>query len=164
MNKDLVKRAKQIVAQIKYITIASVTPDGKPWNSPVFTAYDENFNFYWNSWTENQHSINVANLPQVFLVIYDSTSAEGTGQGVYIEATVEVVTDKEEIESPRLLMQARKDKLSSKLRSADEFLGDYPRRVYKAIPKRIWMNGEGAVNGNYVDTRVELDFAEFTKK
>lgn len=157
IKDTLITRAKAIIHQIKYITIASVTPEGKPWNSPVFAAFDEHYNFYWNSWRENQHSQNIAYLPEVFLVIYDSTVAEGTGEGVYIQARVEVVTDKKEIESSRLLMQARKDKPSSKLRSSDEFLGDYPRRVYKAIPQRIWMNGDGDVQGNYVDVRVELE-------
>jgi hypothetical protein len=45
--KDLSRRAKEIIEKIQYATIASVTEHGMPWNSPVFTAYDKNFNFYW---------------------------------------------------------------------------------------------------------------------
>jgi hypothetical protein len=45
--KDLSRRAKEIIAKIEYVTIASVTNEGLPWNSPVFTAYDEGYNFYW---------------------------------------------------------------------------------------------------------------------
>ena len=57
-------------------------------------------------------------------------------------------------------MQKRKEKSSSKLKSVNEFLGDNPRRVYKAIPKKIWMNDVGEVNGNYVDKRIEFSVSE----
>jgi mRNA-degrading endonuclease RelE of RelBE toxin-antitoxin system len=26
---------------------------GKPWNSPVYCAFDKNYNFFWASWKEN---------------------------------------------------------------------------------------------------------------
>jgi len=31
-----------------------------------------------------------------------------------------------------------------------------PRRVYKAVLEKVWINGEGDVNGEYIDTRVEI--------
>jgi general stress protein 26 len=76
--------AKEIIEKIQYITIATVSKDGEPWNTPVYSAYDEDYNFYWISWKENQHSKNIAENNQVFSVIYDSTVPEGTGEGVYI--------------------------------------------------------------------------------
>jgi len=154
--KDLTERAKEIIEKILYITIATVTKDGQPWNSPVYSAYDDNYNFYWNSWNENQHSKNIASNNNVFLVIYNSTAAEGTGEGVYIQAKAQKVTDRKEIEKAIELLQTRKNKPSSKLRSAEEFLGDYPRRVYKAVPEKFWMNDDGEVDGNYVDKRQEV--------
>jgi|SRR3989344_2464761 len=153
-NED---KTKQIIEKILYITLATSSKDGKPWNSPVYSAFDEGYNFYWNSWRENQHSINIKENPQVFIVIYDSTVSEGTGEGVYIQATAHELTDKEEIEQARAILQQRKAKPSSKLRSAKEFMGIYPRRVYKAIPEKIWMNDVGDINGNYIDIRVEVE-------
>lgn len=50
----------------------------------------------------------------------------------------------------------RKNKPSSKLRDASEFMGEYPRRIYKAVPEKFWMNVAGEINGNYVDKRVEV--------
>jgi general stress protein 26 len=70
---DLSERAKEIISKILYITIATVTPEGKPWNSPVYSAFDEDYNFYWNSWKENQHSKNIERNNDIFIVIYDST-------------------------------------------------------------------------------------------
>lgn|SRR3990167_5091914 len=154
--EDLSEKAKKIIEKILYITIATVSKDGQPWNSPVFSAYDESYNFYWNSWKENQHSKNIAENNKVFIVIYDSTVPERMGEGVYIQAKAFMITDEKEIEEARMLLSKRKSKPSSKLRSPAEFLGEYPRRVYKAVPEKVWVNGNGDINGNYIDIRTEV--------
>ena len=152
---NLIKRAKEIIEKILYITIATSSKDGKPWNSPVYSAFDEHCNFYWASWKENQHSKNIKENNNVFLVIYDSTVQEGTGEGVYIQAKAHEIIDKKEIEIALRYLYKRKGQYPKK-REAKEFLGDYPRRVYKAIPEKVWMNDVGEVNGNYIDKRVEV--------
>ena len=35
------KRAVEILKQIKYATLATVTSEGQPWNSPVKNEYDK---------------------------------------------------------------------------------------------------------------------------
>lgn len=152
----LSKRAKEIINKILYITIATVSKDGQPWNSPVYSTFDENYNFYWNSWKENQHSKNIALNNNIFIVIYDSTVPEGTGEGVYVQAKAEMVTDKNEMKRALEILQKRKKRPSSKLRSINEFMGEYPRRVYKAVPQKFWMNTDSDVNGNFIDTREEV--------
>ncbi len=47
-----------------------------------------------------------------------------------------------------------------KKREPNEFLENYPRRVYKAVPEKFWINGDGKVKGNYIDIRVEIDLLE----
>lgn len=153
---DLTAKAKAIIHKILYITIATVDRTGQPWNSPVYSVFDESYNFYWNSWKDSQHSKNIAANSKIFLVIYDSTSAEGTGEGVYIQARAEMITDKTEMKKALSLMFARKTKPTKKLRSPEEFTGDYPRRIYKAIPEKIWMNDDGEINGNFIDIRREV--------
>jgi nitroimidazol reductase NimA-like FMN-containing flavoprotein (pyridoxamine 5'-phosphate oxidase superfamily) len=58
------------VRDIKYITIATASKTGQPWNSPVYSAFDGAYNFYWASDREGQHSRNIRENPQVFLAIY----------------------------------------------------------------------------------------------
>ncbi|MBI2327880.1 pyridoxamine 5'-phosphate oxidase family protein [Candidatus Curtissbacteria bacterium] len=41
---DLAEKAKQIISKIIYITIATTSKDGQPWNSPVYSAYDDKYN------------------------------------------------------------------------------------------------------------------------
>lgn len=150
-NKNLVDKAKEILEKIIYITIASVTKDGEPWNSPISAYFDDQYNFYWASWTENQHSQNIRQNPNVFLVIYDSTAPEGTGEGVYIKAKAYELNDKEEIE--KALSSRHKDKS----RQADDYMSEKPLRLYKAIPEKVWINVDGEFNGNYVDKRIEVN-------
>jgi general stress protein 26 len=153
MNADLIKRAKEIIEKILYITIATSNTSGEPWNSPVYSAFDQQYTFYWISWKENQHSKNIAENKNVFLVIYDSTVPEGTGEGVYIQAKAYEVSDEKEIEKALKLIYGRINKTPRKVQ---EFREDYPRRIYKAVPEKIWMNDTSKINGNYIDTRVEI--------
>jgi len=146
------QRAKEILSKIQYATIATVTPDGKPWNSPVAHEIDENYVIYWFSDKENQHSKNVRANPYAFIVIYDSTAPEGTGEGVYIEADVEELNNADEINKVR---NAKKGKVVD---DANEFLGNAIRRCYKATPKRMWMNDAEEKDEKFIrDYRVELD-------
>ncbi len=150
-------RAKEILEKIIYITIASVGEDGKPWNSPVYSAFDEGLNFYWASDREGQHSKNVRSNGDVFLVVYDSTAPEGTGEGVYFKAQAFELDDEEVIVQARKVTQSRKGKPAAD-DEAKKFTGDNIRRVYKAVPKRVWMNDvENDESGNYTrDIRVEI--------
>lgn len=154
-DSSLIDKAKEIISKILYINIATSTKDGIPWNSPVYSAYDESYNFYWASDQNGQHSKNIKENNQIFIVIYDSTVLEGTGEGVYIQAKAHALTDENEILEALEVLDKRVGK--TKERNANEFLGKYPRRVYKAVLEKVWMNGDGDVNGNYIDIRMEVD-------
>lgn len=45
MNPDT-QRAREIIQNTIYITIATVCEDGSPWNTPVYAAFDDQFNFF----------------------------------------------------------------------------------------------------------------------
>lgn len=150
---DETKRAKEIIARIQYITIATVTEDGKPWNSPVYCAFDEHYAFYWASWERNVHSQNIIRSGNVFLVIYDSTVPAGTGKGVYMDASARVLSDREEILHATNYLYAREGKIP---RKPEEFMPPYPRRIFAAVPKRVWVNADAKSQGNFVDARTEI--------
>ncbi|MDE1856370.1 MAG: pyridoxamine 5'-phosphate oxidase family protein [Candidatus Micrarchaeota archaeon] len=149
-----VRKAKETIRKILYITIAT-SSSSRPWNSPVYSAFDKNFNFYWASWKDNQHSKNIRKNANAFVVIYDSRAAEGTGFGVYMSGRAYQLEreDNEDIGIGAKLLAVRK---GGKPRRIDEYLNSYPRRMYKFVPKRVWVNSDGKVNGNYVDTRTDI--------
>jgi len=149
------KRATDIIKKIRYATLATVTPEAKPWNSPVAHEYDQDLNIYWFSDKEGQHSKNVRANGEVFIVIYDSTVPEGEGEGVYIQAKVIELSDPEEIR------HARRIKKGPDMDAPDDFMGDAIRRVYKATPQKVWMNDADVKDGVFIrDYRVELDLDE----
>jgi general stress protein 26 len=153
VGEDLAARAKKIIDRIIYVTVATSTNDGVPWNSPVSAAHDADYNFYWASWVENVHSRNIRENEDVFLVIYDSTAPEGMGEGVYIKAKACELTDRAEIEKAIRTCSQRDGREPD---SPDDYSGAQPRRMYKAVPEKAWVNGFGDVDGNYVDIRTEI--------
>lgn len=157
MEDKHLTRAKEIIQKILYINIATVSKDGQPWNTPVYSAYDEDYNFFWASDQNGQHSTNIKENNKIFIVIYDSTAPEGTGEGVYILAKAYELTNEEEISHALSYLDGRANKQKDSKTRVTEFQGEMPRRVYKAVPERVWANDDGEINGNYIDIRIEVD-------
>jgi len=150
----LYDKAQEIISTIEYINIATITKKWTPWNTPVYTWYDkEKLTWYRFSWKDNIHSQNIRNNSSVFVTIYDSTVPADSGIGIYLEWNAY------EISNPKEILHAMKiiyTKQNKKLRAIKEFLTHFPRRVYKFIPKKAWINGSWEINGNYIDTRTAL--------
>ncbi len=151
------EKAKSIIKKIIYITIATASEDGKPWNSPVYSVYDENYVFYWVSPRDTQHSRNIENNGYAFLVIYDSTVPEGTGEGVYIQAQASVVTNLKEMAKAAYLLYTRKKK---PIKDISHFLDLRPRRIYKAVPEKIWLNATEKIGDDMCDKRIEVNLLQ----
>ncbi|MFZ1484145.1 MAG: pyridoxamine 5'-phosphate oxidase family protein [Candidatus Saccharimonadales bacterium] len=158
MSEQYEKRAKEIIDKIAYATIATSSPDGQPWNSPVYYNHDEKMNMYWVSDKNGQHSKNIKENSRVFIVLYDSTAPEGEGVGVYIQAIASQVTD------PKEILKVRRIKKGSHFQqSPDDFLGDSIRYMYKAVPEKIWLNEAEVVDGAFIrDYRVEISIDKLT--
>ncbi len=147
------KTAKKVLEKIPYMTLATVTPDGQPWNSPVYTAYTKDYTFYWASDQANIHSQNIKNNSNVFAVIFDSTASANTGFGIYLKGKATIVTNPiEMLQAMTLLYTRAKDKLVA----IETFMHHFPRRLYKFVPEIAWVNGDGTKDGDYVDIRTEI--------
>ena len=151
-------RARDIIKRIIYVTVATVSSAGEPWNSPVYSAYDDRA-FYWTSSPLAQHSRNIEDNSKVFLVIYDSTAPEGSGEGVYIQASAAALKDRAEIEQAKRIMAGRVGKELGP--ETDRLLAAGMQRIYRARPERVWINGfEHDENEAYVrDIRIEIPFS-----
>lgn len=152
---ELTDRAKEIISEIQYITVASVDENGMPWNAPVFTAYDEKFNFYWGTHKDSQKAKNIRANNNVFLVIYNSTLPAGKGEGVYIKATAEEITDPEEAKRAYKLIIDRHAPVS--YYNWESTQGNGPIRLYKAVPIKAWVNDGDKIDSFYVDVRTEIN-------
>jgi uncharacterized protein YhbP (UPF0306 family) len=88
--------AQTILSHLPYITLATATTDGIPWNAPVYAAFDETYTFFWVSAKYARHSQNIKANPRIAMVVYDSTVPPGTGTGVFMEARAYELTDEQE--------------------------------------------------------------------
>jgi hypothetical protein len=107
-NPAVLARARQILAGTIYGTLATSSPDGLPWASPIFFGYDAAWNLYWSSTQVAQHSQNLyANQGHAAIAIYSTDRAEGQGQGLYLAGTAtEVAAAAVEAVIPLLLQRA----------------------------------------------------------
>lgn len=151
---DHVAKAKEILANIRYVTIATASKMAEPWGTPVLAVFDEQYNCYWTSMNNTQHSHNIQENPRVFLTCFDSTVLPGEGGGVYMEAQAMEMTDFTEITGAAELLYARKNK---PVRNAEEFLGDSLKRMYKAAPKKFWITLDEDAKNDPLKAKQEIN-------
>jgi general stress protein 26 len=151
---ELAERASHTLKRIENAVLATVAPDGLPWNSPLFVAYDETLTVFWSSRRDAAHSINLAANPQVLLVVFDSSSPDESGAAVYIRGSALVLTDGESVQRAENHLAQRKKKTP---KTAAEFSGQSPHRVYALSPETVWTNVVKRANGHYFDERIAID-------
>jgi dihydrofolate reductase/uncharacterized protein YhbP (UPF0306 family) len=83
--------ARRIIGTNHYLTLATADRDGRPWASPVYYTPDGGSDFYWVSRPDSRHSRNLAERPEVGIVIFDSQVPLFTGEAVYLTAHAEQV-------------------------------------------------------------------------
>jgi uncharacterized protein YhbP (UPF0306 family) len=86
---DLGAIARAIIDSNMYMTLGTADENGRPWVSPVYYVPEGYVDFYWVSSPEAKHSRNLAARPEVSIVIFDSRTPVGSGQGVYMSAVAE---------------------------------------------------------------------------
>lgn len=156
--KEQKEKARRIIADNIYMTIATASPNGEPWISPVFFAYDDAYNLYWVSERASRHSGLIRDNDRVAIVIFDSRAPEGESDGVYFEAHAQELEDKKELEHAIAVLGERVTVDEFRVEGAHEVTGDGVWRIYKAVPEKTYTLSKGEYrDGQYVDTRVEVD-------
>lgn len=157
MIADLNKRAKKIIEQNQYMSIASSDGNGQPWVSPVVYGQDEKFNLYFISLPDSVHSKNIVVNPRVTVAIFDSHQNFGEGVGLQIEGVIEKVPL---IKLPLLikLYFGRKwpyanNIIKTYLNGFKKLLDNHSYQAYVFKPDVVWMNDPNSK----IDVRVKID-------
>ncbi|MBM3210164.1 pyridoxamine 5'-phosphate oxidase family protein [Candidatus Saccharibacteria bacterium] len=79
----------EILDGVRVGSLATVQQDGRPWNTPLHLAFDEE-NVYWLSSPETVHSKNIAERPQISIVIWSPDKSSGL-KGIYIQSTAQAL-------------------------------------------------------------------------
>jgi len=158
---ELENRALELLTNNEYINIATVTSDGRPWNTPVYAVYDQSMNLYWSSWKKAEHSENIRDNGRVFITIYDSTRKRGDNNRrcLYLAGAALEIVDQAEVEQVLLRLYGEGET------DASLFLGAGQRRVYKAVPQSAWLNdkSERQVTAETIKMRIELSLDKLCK-
>ena len=130
--------AHELVAANLYMTLASADAAGVPWASPVWFAARGLDQFVWASKPGARHSLNIAANPQVSLVIFDSTKAEGEGSALYVSATATLVDDTE-FEDALAVYNARTVERGLGLWDASRLQEGARHRLYQAVAREAFV-------------------------
>ena len=138
-HADASGQAREIVGSVPYVTIASAGADGTPWASPVWFAHVAYREFAWVSRPDTRHSLNLAERPEVSLVVFDSRVALGNGRAVYLEAAAGEVNDTGEIERLMAAFSQQSVAQGGVEWDAADVTGRAELRLYRAKVRRAWL-------------------------
>ena len=129
--------ARELIAANRYMTLATADASGRPWISPVWFAPDDG-GFLWISRPDSRHSRNLAERPELALVIYDSTVLPAERQALYVEAVAEQLDGE-----PRDVAVARysEHSVAQDLEplTIDEVTESSPLRIFRAAVTAAFM-------------------------
>lgn len=95
MAPSLDAMARSVIDGNRYLTLGTRDAAGRPRLSPVYYTPARYTDFYWVSSPDARHSRNVAEQPDVEIVIFDSTAEIGKGRAVYLSATARQIGEDE---------------------------------------------------------------------
>ncbi|MGP3962153.1 pyridoxamine 5'-phosphate oxidase family protein [Nonomuraea sp. 3N208] len=153
----LEEMARTLIDTTRYMALGTVDPDGRPRVSPVYYAPDGYHDLYWISTPEAQHSRNIAERPEVSMVIFDSTAPIGTAQAVYLLATAERLPDDEFERHVDHACRARFPE--QQVFPREQLQGSAPLRLYRAhvTEHSVHVRGSDPVHGKGIDSRLVVD-------
>jgi hypothetical protein len=137
---DLAKTARRIIDANSYMTLGTADANGRPWATPVWFAPEGYIDFIWVSRPGTRHSGNIADRPEVGIVIFDSTVPVGQAEAVYIEATAQQVPAAE-VESAIAIFSARLETDGGRPWHVTDVVGPADFRMYRARASAHYLLG-----------------------
>jgi hypothetical protein len=135
-NDDI---AREILGARSYVVLATADDQGVPWATPVWFAMEDPAELFWVSYPAARHSQNIGVRPQVGMVVFDSTVAPGSGQGVYMSAVAEQLTDPNAIERGIVIFSRASVREGAGAMSLDDVTGQARLRLYRAHVQESWI-------------------------
>jgi nitroimidazol reductase NimA-like FMN-containing flavoprotein (pyridoxamine 5'-phosphate oxidase superfamily) len=134
---DLAGHAHELLDANRYLVLGTVDPDGRPWTSPVYFSADDHREFYWVSATDSRHSRNIADRPQISIVVFDSSVAPYHGRAVYAVGEARTLTGDDLDRGLRVYPGQSARGATSVTRQ--DVTGSSPYRLYRATASDMWV-------------------------
>jgi Pyridoxamine 5'-phosphate oxidase len=136
-HEDIAAHARAIIDTNLYLTLGTVGGDGLPWTSPVYFAPLGDRAFCWSSTTDAVHSRNLAERPQVSMVIFDSTVPPYHGRAVYAVGEARELAGSDLDHA--LTGYPRPDGQGASPVTREDVTGAEPYRLYQATVSDMWV-------------------------
>jgi nitroimidazol reductase NimA-like FMN-containing flavoprotein (pyridoxamine 5'-phosphate oxidase superfamily) len=130
--QDPAAAARAVIDSNSYLTLGTADESGRPWVSPVWFAHSRYREFFWVSSPEARHSRNLAERPDVSIVIFDSRVPVGGAEAVYVSASAEELTG-EELASGIEIFSRKSEADGLRAWSRDDVEAPARHRLYRAL-------------------------------
>jgi nitroimidazol reductase NimA-like FMN-containing flavoprotein (pyridoxamine 5'-phosphate oxidase superfamily) len=152
---DLAELARRQLAANRFMVLGTVDPSGRPRVSPVWFSMAAHRDVYWLSNPDAHHSRNLAERPEISIVVFDSQGDPHTGQAVYLEATAERVPDDELAAACAAAFEGVEEAQSF----TPESLAEQPFVLYRAriTASEVHVRGRELGDGTGSDRRVPVE-------
>ncbi|SRR6266536_2921191 len=136
-HDDLAAHARALLDTNRYLTLGTIDPDGRPWTSPVYFSSMGLRAFYWTSATDAQHSRNLAERPQVSIVVFDSSVAPYHGRAVYAVGEARELSG-DDLDRGLEVYPGPSHRGGGPI-TRDDVIGPSPYRLYRATASDLWV-------------------------
>jgi nitroimidazol reductase NimA-like FMN-containing flavoprotein (pyridoxamine 5'-phosphate oxidase superfamily) len=133
----LATHAQTIIDTNRYLTLATTGQDGHPWATPVYFAAAGLREYYWTSTTDARHSRNLAERPQLSIVIFDSTVAPYHGRAVYAVAQARELSG-DDLDQALEIYPGAYARGGTPL-TREDVTASSPYRLYRATASDLWV-------------------------
>jgi Pyridoxamine 5'-phosphate oxidase len=142
--------ARQVIDSNSYMTLGTADAAGVPWVSPVWFATDDYRHFLWVSDPQRRHSRNLAERPELSIVIFDSQAPIYEGQAVYMSAVADL-PEGSELDRALETFSDRSEAEGARRWTRADVEGEASLRLYRATASEHFVLGEG-------DERIPVKF------
>lgn len=150
------EQARQLMHNVRFCLLSTVTPEGLPWGSPLFYNYDASYRIVFESAKDARHSRNIATNPRVSIVIA-RLLARTPIVGVYLECHAREVPVEALDDALAVFKRGPHGKQESQGRQVSDYLDGRPLRLYEAVPERSYVLEQVQTHEGYtIDRRVEI--------
>ena len=148
--------ARRVIDRNLYMVLGTLDPDGQPRLSPVFFTAARYEDFYWVSVPDSHHSRNVAERPDVRIVVFDSSQVPGETEAVYITATARIIP-REQLAD--VVDEAFRTAGGAARFTPDDLSGDAALRLFvaRATSFEVHVRGRHPTHGRGYDSRQMAD-------
>lgn len=148
------KKAKRIIKENIFMSLATCDKKHIPWDSPVRYYLDKNYNFYFVSSKYSKHMRNIESNPNVAFSIFDSRARGDDIDGVQVKAKAKVLGRLELLKVVKIIYAILE--YSVKTPSViKQYKGISVMRLVKISPLEIYKYDTRSKPGE--DTRVKVE-------